>query len=171
MRTKSDVDNLVVPYLPMVRSIAWSIARRFPRSCPVDDLVGEGVLALVECTRRFDPDLGTTFGAFARPRAQGAMWDYVRHQCGWLSRQQPFTEDLVSEYTPPWGHDTDDHSVSRDLGNCLAKLPRRQRMVLEEHLHDDNMDSLAEHFGVARRTILRWKQSAISSLQSQMSAA
>ena len=168
MRTKSDVDNLVVPYLPMVRSIAWSIARRFPRSCPVDDLVGEGVLALVECTRRFDPDLGTTFGAFARPRAQGAMWDYVRHQCGWLSRQQPFTEDFVSCSDI---EATDNYMVNHDLARHLARLPRRQRMVLEEHLHDDNMDSLAEHFGVARRTILRWKQSAISSLQSQMSAA
>jgi RNA polymerase sigma factor (sigma-70 family) len=168
MRTKSDVNNVVVPYLPMVRSIAWSIARRFPRSCPVDDLVGEGLLALVECTRRFDPDLGTTFGAFARPRAQGAMWDYVRHQCGWLSRQQPFTEDLVSCSDI---EATDHYMVNHDLARHLARLPRRQRMVLEEHLQDDNMDSLAEHFGVARRTILRWKQSAISSLQSQMSAA
>jgi RNA polymerase sigma factor (sigma-70 family) len=170
MKSRTDVEHLVVQYLPMVRSLAWSIARKFPQSCQVDDLVGEGVLALVECTARFDSERGTTFGAFARPRAHGAMWDHVQHQCGWLSRKQKFAEDLMSEHSGPECKVTDAYLVSQDLREFISKMPRRYRMVLEEDLHED-VEPVTKHFGVSRKTVLRWKQDAIATLQSQMSAA
>ena len=170
MNSSTDVEHLVVQYLPMVRSLAWSIARKFPQSCQVDDLIGEGLLALVESTARFEPERGTTFGAFARPRARGAMWDHVQHQCGWLSRKQRYADDLMSEQACPDCRATEDYLVRQDLRAHVAKMPRRHRMVLEEDLHE-GMESVTQHFGVSRKTVLRWKQDAIATLQSQMSAA
>ena len=39
-----------------------------------------GVLALIECLERYDPDRGARFETFAFMRVRGAMIDYIRSQ-------------------------------------------------------------------------------------------
>ena len=64
----------------MVRSIAWQVHQRLPRSVEVDELIGEGQLGLLRADRDYDPSKGAQFSTYAYWRVRGAMLDWVRQQ-------------------------------------------------------------------------------------------
>lgn len=70
--------QLVLEYYPMVRTIAKRMARRYPDSVDVDDLVHVGVLGLIDSADRFDAERNTSFASYARIRVQGAIVDAMR---------------------------------------------------------------------------------------------
>ena len=66
----------------MLRSIAWQVSQRLPRSVEVDELIGEGQLGLLRADRDYDPAKGAQFATYAYWRIRGAMLDWVRQQEG-----------------------------------------------------------------------------------------
>lgn len=52
-----------------------------------EELIDQGVLALIECLERYDPDRGARFETFAFMRVRGAMIDYIRSQ-DWVPHKQ-----------------------------------------------------------------------------------
>lgn len=68
----------VKQYLPLVRAVANRMAMKLPRSCDVDDLVGAGVLGLINATRQFDQSKGVPFDRYAEIRIRGAILDELR---------------------------------------------------------------------------------------------
>ena len=64
----------------MVRSIAWQLSQRLPRSVEVDELIGEGQLGLLRAARDYDPAKGAQFSTYAYWRIRGAMLDWCRQQ-------------------------------------------------------------------------------------------
>lgn len=68
--------RLVERAMPMVTGLARSLAKSWPRTNR-EELVSTGYVALVECTRAYDPSTGTPFEAFARKRVRGAMIELV----------------------------------------------------------------------------------------------
>lgn len=59
----------------LVRSIAWKIHQRLPRSIDLDDLIGYGQVGLAEAARDFDADRGVQFTTYAYYRVRGAVLD------------------------------------------------------------------------------------------------
>lgn len=70
----------LVGLLGLVQSIAREVHRRLGGRIDLDDLVGEGYLALVRCRDRFDPATGATFATFAYRRIEGSMLDLARRR-------------------------------------------------------------------------------------------
>jgi RNA polymerase sigma factor FliA len=64
--------------LPAVKQIAYRLRRTLGRAAELDDLVSYGQTGLLEAARRFDPERGVPFRAFANFRIRGAMLDGVR---------------------------------------------------------------------------------------------
>lgn len=77
--------ELILKYLPLVKSVAGRLAVRLPPWMSREDLESVGVLGLMEAIERFDPERGTNFEAYAYRRVRGAMLDEVR-RLTWLSR-------------------------------------------------------------------------------------
>lgn len=73
-------DQLVEAHLDLVRQLAVRVARRLPPSFELDDLVQQGCLGLLQAADRYDPDLNSSFDAYARPRIKGAMLDSIRRR-------------------------------------------------------------------------------------------
>lgn len=71
-------DQLILTYLPLVRSIAARLHSRLPDYTERDDLISDGVIGLMEAVERFRPEAGNKFETFAVPRIQGAMVDAMR---------------------------------------------------------------------------------------------
>ncbi len=67
----------VLSHLPLVRRIAGRMALLFDGR-ERDDLIGYGVLGLMDALDRFDPARGVRFESFAAERIRGAILDGVR---------------------------------------------------------------------------------------------
>jgi RNA polymerase sigma factor for flagellar operon FliA len=76
--TAFDRDALVEAHLPQVRFIADRLAAKLPPSVDREDLIGAGVLGLLDAVDKFDPGRGVQFKTYAEMRVRGAMLDSLR---------------------------------------------------------------------------------------------
>lgn len=75
---RTERDQLVIDHVDVVKSIAHRLSRRLPPSVETNDLIGIGMLGLIDAAGRYQPSLGVPFDAFARRRVLGAMLDELR---------------------------------------------------------------------------------------------
>lgn len=68
----------VVQYLPLVRNVASRMAARLPRHVELEDLVGAGVVGLLNAARQYDDSKGVPFERYAEIRVRGAILDELR---------------------------------------------------------------------------------------------
>lgn len=71
-------DEALVVYRGLVRRLARQLIARVPSNVEKDDLIQEGMIALLDCCERFDSTQGVKFETFATQRIRGAMLDYLR---------------------------------------------------------------------------------------------
>jgi RNA polymerase sigma factor for flagellar operon FliA len=74
----ADRNALVEAHLPQVKFIAERMAAKLPPSVDRDDLIGAGVLGLLDAVDKFDPARGVQFKTYAEMRVRGAMLDSLR---------------------------------------------------------------------------------------------
>ncbi|MEM6290400.1 MAG: FliA/WhiG family RNA polymerase sigma factor [Myxococcota bacterium] len=65
-------------YMDFVKRLASRLARNLPSHVSFDDLVGAGMLGLIDATRRYDPSKSDRFETFAEFRIKGAILDELR---------------------------------------------------------------------------------------------
>jgi RNA polymerase sigma factor for flagellar operon FliA len=73
-----DRDALVEAHLPQVRYIAERLLSKLPPSVDRDDLIGAGMLGLLDAVDKYDPARGVQFKTYAELRVRGAMLDSLR---------------------------------------------------------------------------------------------
>ncbi len=115
-----DRNALILEYYPMVRRVAYRMARRLPRCVDAEDLVHIGVLGLIDAVDRYEPGRAGSFAAYARIRVQGAMVDEMRKN--------------------DW--------VPRSVRNRAAKLDKARRRLQEELGRKPTRQELADALGV-----------------------
>ena len=77
--------ELVLKYLPLVKYHVGRLAVKPPQHMDHEDLVGYGIIGLMEAIDRFDPSRGVNFENFAAQRIRGAILDALR-QAHWAPR-------------------------------------------------------------------------------------
>lgn len=73
-------DATVRRYLPLVRDVAHTIARRKPPQVEFEELLSWGMEGLLDAYERYRPDRHASFGTYARFRVRGAILDNLREQ-------------------------------------------------------------------------------------------
>lgn len=71
-------ETLVLEHLPVIRRIAGKLSIALPAAIDQGDLVGSGIIGLLEAHERYDPSRGVPFSAYASIRIRGAMIDEIR---------------------------------------------------------------------------------------------
>ena len=84
--TRSDAikDKLVLHYLFLVRSIASRLMPLYSAHTNYDDLIGYGVLGLIDAVEKFAPERNIRFDIYASKRIKGEIIDNMRKQ-DWAS--------------------------------------------------------------------------------------
>lgn len=118
---RSARDELVSAGLPIVRRLAYRLARRLPRSVDVRDLIGAGTEGLLEAVDAYDVARAPKFEAFAEFRIRGAMLD-------WLRAIDPMTR---------YGRDR-----TNAVAEAIRKIEKREQRVATE-------DEIAAELGVS----------------------
>ncbi|MCI8608142.1 MAG: FliA/WhiG family RNA polymerase sigma factor [Firmicutes bacterium] len=76
---------LVLRYIGMVKNIALQLREIYSSFAQVDDVINEGLLALLGAVDKFDPAFGVKFETFASKRVRGSVIDLARKQ-DWVPR-------------------------------------------------------------------------------------
>src|SRR5947207_1865492 len=71
-------EQMIVEYLPVVKHLARRILVKLPPSVDVNDLIGAGVIGLLDAVDKFDPRRNVKFRTYAEIRIRGSILDSLR---------------------------------------------------------------------------------------------
>ena len=77
-------DELILSYLDLVKRVARKLSLSYSDHGDYEDILGEGVIGLIEAIERFDNKKGVKFESFGMWRIKGRMLDYMRKK-DWAS--------------------------------------------------------------------------------------
>lgn len=162
------LDVLIVEAMPMVERNASSIWRHVATRIEKSELMDAGYLALVEASKKFDPERGIPLHAYARRAVRGAMWDTVRRR-NWVEmshlelkvelietadeRQSPeamFQESRIKEATRA----------------AMENLTDVERFVVQRYYAGNELGAIGvEMGGVPKHTVYRTHKRALGKMQ------
>lgn len=127
-------------------ALAESVARRyFPRNRYRDeDIVQVAYIGLLNAARRYDPERGTSFAAFAVPTISGEIKRHLRDH-GWFVRPPRPVQDLrarVVEASPRLAQKLGRRPSVAELTEDLDSSPElvREAIDCQHHLHPASLD-------------------------------
>lgn len=127
--------ELALSYLPLVRQIAYQIHRHLPPSVDVNDLIGYGMLAVLEAMPKIDKNKNPT--AYLKLRIRGAMYDYLR-SLDFVSRnlraKQKTIKEAMERLTMERGKEVSDEELAQFLGESPEKLQEDLQAISFSHM-------------------------------------
>lgn len=125
-------DSLIVQYLPLVRSAAVQLRNMAGTLLEQEDLVSQGVLALMDCLERYDPSKGAKFETYAFLRIRGSMIDYIRSQ-DWVPHRarnfQKQVDEAALELASRNMREPDAEEVAEYLGLPAEKVEKHMKYM------------------------------------------
>jgi len=113
----------VADHLSMVRFLARRIHERLPSHVELDELIGAGVLGLMDALRKFDSTKNVKFRSYAQFRVRGAILDSLR-TLDWspreLRRKAREIETAIQRLTGQMGRSPGEVEVALELKMTLA---------------------------------------------------
>ncbi len=124
-RPRSEVEDRVRRFLPLVRRTAWHMYGAGREGLEIDDLVQAGLLALTECAERHNGPTEDGFAAYAKIRVRGAMVDQLRraaHTTRTTRRRLAVYDEAVRELRGRLKREPDRSEIAAQLGLSDAEL-------------------------------------------------
>lgn len=129
-------NSLVMHYSYIARTVAAQTYGIYSNYAQADDIVNQGIIALISCVEKFDPGKGIKFESYAFMRVRGAVIDFVRKQ-DWLPRRVRQTAKEI-------------HATHDALCNELMREPTRQE--------------IADRAGISLKTLDKYYSEATNSV-------
>ena len=120
-------DDLIQRGLPIVRRLAFRMARRLPPSVDVGDLIGAGSEGLLKAVEGFDAKEHSRFEPYASMRIRGAMLDELRAIDAMTRhgrRRLAQVTKAVKKLTLELGRQPEEEEVAQELGMELEDYHR-----------------------------------------------
>lgn len=76
-------NQLVMHYLQLINIAIYSMRSIFLSNIPFEDFFNQGVLALIDCIERYNPERGASFETYSYLGIRGSILKYLRKQ-NWL---------------------------------------------------------------------------------------
>jgi len=149
-------DRLVINHLGLVKKVAVGLVRRLPAQVEMNELIGEGVVGLLDAARRYKPASGVPFEAFAARRVRGSMLDALRAVDTASRRTRRMERNLKATCTglrQTLGRDPNDTEVADAMGLSKAAYARACRTV--ERAENSGFVAFEEAFGDDQRALAR----------------
>jgi RNA polymerase sigma factor for flagellar operon FliA len=147
-------NEIVLLYMDTVRFSALALRNMYAKGYDADDLVNEGVIALIAAVESFDLSRGVKFETFASFKIKGAIIDYIRKQ-DWIPRSvRKFGRELNDAYGVLY-HQLGRNPTNRELAEYmeltkeqfakrLADTANVNTLSFEELLYEDNFNLKGE---------------------------
>ena len=119
--------ELVMRYLYIVKTIAAQMRGVYAGSLQMEDIINEGVIAIMKGIDRYDPEHDNKFETFISRRIRGMIIDLVRKN-DWMPRDFRKQVRLIEETRIALGGDPTDEEIAQSMGMDVKKYKKLQRM-------------------------------------------
>ncbi len=116
-------EELVLKYLPLVKSIAFTIKRHIPPTIDVRDLIGHGIIGLMKALEKLDTQKNPE--SYLKIRIRGAIYDYLRSLdfgSRRIREKERKIREALKELTEKLGREPTDEEIAEHLGEDLGTL-------------------------------------------------
>lgn len=145
-------DELIRHYSYLVRCIARKIVGHYEYFSELEDLVSEGLIALMDSVQKFDLSKNVKFETYASIRIRGAMIDYIRRQDCFPRRLKKMAKQLSEadealcsklKREPTDAELADYLNMSEDeYGKILAETCTMNMLSFEELIYEKGSENL-----------------------------
>ncbi len=165
-------DNIVQANLRLVMSIVKKFANH---QCSFDDLLSDGIIALMRAVEKFDYDRGFRFSTYATQVVRRNSYRLV------MERQEERMKITNSVYEPGMDVADDVHSptmsegrwntLRQHLGCLLDQLDRREKFIIRArfslggHRRVQTLQKLADALGVSKERVRQLEKRAMDKLR------
>jgi RNA polymerase sigma factor (sigma-70 family) len=153
-----DNEIRVTDHLGIVHHHARSLCRQYNlafKQC-FPDLLGVGMVALVECSSHFHTEKNVAFSTYCWLRIKGAMLDHMRREGRYASmHNHPLCERQTN---PNIEAEVGAREHLRLLDKAVDQLPLRRRKFMEAIVSLKPLAEAAEEVVVDIRKARRWKR-------------
>ena len=160
----------VADHVAIVYHLAGRIAQAQVVPSERDDLVGEGMLALLEARDKYDSSRGAEFVTFAWHVVRGRMLDHLHRQRRHKAVQRRYSEHMWCHAKDGTGETAKAREMLRDLFERVELLPRRRRMVLQAAVAMKPLNEAAQHACITLSTAQRWRRETLLELKREVAA-
>jgi len=132
MKTRSQErrNDIVMAYSNLVKVIALKMRGIYKNYAQLDDVINQGIIALIDAVEKYDPDRGIKFETFASIKVKGAIIDFIRSQ-DWIPRRlRKASNDLDAIYNRIYSQ--------------LGRQPTREEIAAEMNLSLEQLDHMME---------------------------
>ncbi len=135
----------ILEYLPLIKKVVSRIFPKVPpQVCDFEDLVGYGVMGLIEASSTFDAHKGVKFSTYAFYRIRGAILDALR-SLDWMPRTLREKIHMVEK-------------VSEELISTLGREPTEEEIASELNMDTEEVSYI----------LMNSSQSAVVSLEDNL---
>lgn len=148
-------NELIRQYSYLVRCIALKLVGHYQYFNYMDDIVSEGLIALMDAVQKFDRTKNVKFETYASIRIRGAMIDFIRKQDCFPRRLKKMARDINEadeELYRRLGREPTDRELAEylkmDLGSyekTLAETSSLNILSFEEIVYEKGMEDLKLH--------------------------
>lgn len=159
---QEETDSLVTKNI----GYAIAIAKQYVgKGVDMEDLVSEGLMAMVECAPKFDASRSIPFVSFAQPYIRHAMERAIAHEAGPAITKPSDNQRAPEEQSPI--ETAEDKTI---LEARLQRLNERERKVITllYGLHNEDRHSMAEaaeKLGLKRERVRQERNKALRKLR------
>ena len=151
--SKDAKDELIIQYVALVKIIAGRLYSSYNAHVEFDDLLGYGIIGLIDAIEKFDYKKQVKFETYANIRIRGAIIDQIRHM-DWIPRstRQKYKriEDAIAKAQKLYGNEmTDEHIAAQlemsldDYLKLVGEVTTYSVISLEEKLDDNSNFDIA----------------------------
>lgn len=152
---KYNIEEIITMYRPLILA---SITRYCNLIGYYDDLYQDGVVAIIEALKSYDPSKGSVGGYLKTYLKFFYINKYkriIRREC-----------DEIGYKEEPTVSPIDDYENKMYIAKLLSKLPDDQRVVIElNFLMDMRASEISKVLGIPKRRVYYLKEKAINSLR------
>jgi len=154
---RADRDALILSHLGLVRRLAKPIHRSAGNFTELGDLIGSGVLGLIEAAERFEPERGISFVTWCQQRVRGAMLDMLRQMSFTPKREGlpkvfPLDLDLPGR-SKPVGREIE---IADEFEYVMGLLTTQQRKVAKRYYQEEKlMLQIGAEMGISESQVSR----------------
>jgi len=147
-------EALIISYISLVKTIAGRLYNTYNAHVEYDDLVGYGVIGLLDAIEKYDYKLGNKFETYANIRIRGSIVDQLR-SLDWIPRSMRQKYKLLEKATKKLqnihGMDIKDEDLAKEMNMSIKELSELMHQVstfsvvsLDEKISENSNISIQE---------------------------